>query len=186
MNAGGPIPSDPALMGATELSRAIVTRKVSPVDVVDALLARIDRFEPKLQAFVDIYRADARLAAEGADKSIRAGHAVGPLHGVPVALKDLIDREGRITTGGSPSKRGRRSTVTATIAKRMIAQGMIVLAKTHTVEFAMGGWGGTWWFRARPAAPVTVPASRLPRGWRRGRSAPIPGAPCDCRPPSAD
>ena len=133
--------STPWQLGAAELSRAIASRRLSPVDAIDDLLARIARLDPKLHAFVEVYGAEARLAAEAAEKAIRSGHAVGPLHGVPVALKDLIDLEGRITMGGSASLRGRRSTVTATIARRMIAEGMIVLGKTHTVEFAMGGWG---------------------------------------------
>lgn len=150
MNDAGSATSDPTLLPGHILSREIAARRLSPVDVVDALLERIERFEPKLHAFVEVYGADARLAAEGADKAIRSGHAVGPLHGVPVALKDLVDLEGRITTGGSKHWRERRSTVTATIARRMIAQGMIVLGKTHTVEFAYGGWGtnqhmGTPW-----------------------------------------
>lgn len=148
--------TDPALLPAHVLAREIAARRISPVDVVDALLARIDRFEPKLRSFVAVYGADARLAAEAADKAIRSGHAVGPLHGVPVALKDLVELEGRITTGGSANWRERRSTVTATIARRMIAQGMIVLGKTHTVEFAFGGWGtnqhmGTPWNPWDPA-----------------------------------
>ena len=135
---------------ASELARMIAGRRVSPVDAVEAMLARIARLEPKLQAFTEVFGEDARLAAEGADKSIRAGHAVGPLHGVPVVLKDLIDMEGRITMGGSAAHRARRATRTATIARRLIAQGMIVLGKTHTVEFAYGGWGtnqhlGTPW-----------------------------------------
>jgi aspartyl-tRNA(Asn)/glutamyl-tRNA(Gln) amidotransferase subunit A len=133
--------TDPAFLPAHALAREIAARRLSPVEIVDALFERIDRFEPKLQAFVAVYADDARLAAEGADKAIRSGHAVGPLHGVPVALKDLIDIEGRITTAGSANWRARRSSVTATIARRMIAQGMIVLGKTHTVEFAFGGWG---------------------------------------------
>jgi aspartyl-tRNA(Asn)/glutamyl-tRNA(Gln) amidotransferase subunit A len=152
--------NDPCLLGAAELARAIASRRLSPVDVIDALLARIARLEPKLHAFVEVYQANARLAAEAADKAIRSGHAVGPLHGVPVALKDLIDLEGQITTGGSASQRQRRSAVTATIAKRMIAQGLIVLGKTHTVEFAMGGWGtnqhmGTPWNPWDAATPRT-------------------------------
>ena len=131
----------PWQLGAAQLARAFATRRLSPVDAVEALLERIARLDPKLHAFVDVYGAEARLAAEAADKAIRSGHAVGPLHGVPVALKDLIDLEGRVTMGGSAALRGRRSAVTATIAKRMIAAGMIVLGKVHTVEFAMGGWG---------------------------------------------
>ncbi|MGY2047673.1 amidase [Methylobacterium sp. JK268] len=136
-----PTDTDPALMSAAGLARAIAARRLSPVDAVEALLARIDRLDPRLRAFVEVYADDARLAAEGADRAIRSGHAVGPLHGVPVALKDLIDVEGRVTTGGSMTMRERRATATATVARRMIAQGMILLGKTHTVEFAYGGWG---------------------------------------------
>lgn len=159
--------TDPAFLGAAELSRAFSTRKLSPVDAVDALLARIDRLEPKLHAFAEVYGADARLAAEGADRMIRAGHAVGPLHGVPVALKDLVDIEGRITTGGSPSKRDRRSTVTATVVKRLLAQGMIVLGKTHTVEFALGSWG-TNQHMGTPWNPWDIATARTPGGSSSG------------------
>ena len=142
--------SDPTLLSVSELSAAIQARRLSPVDLVEAYLARIAAREPKLQAFVEVYAEDARLAAEAADKAIRSGHAVGPLHGVPVALKDLIEIEGRIVTGGCEVWRTRKATRTATLARRLVAQGLIVLGKTHTVEFAMGGWGtntrlGTPW-----------------------------------------
>jgi aspartyl-tRNA(Asn)/glutamyl-tRNA(Gln) amidotransferase subunit A len=167
MDASGSSLSDPCLLGAAELSRALAARRLSPVDVVDALLARIERLEPKLKAFVDVHGANARLAAEGADKAIRSGHAAGPLHGVPIALKDLIDLEGQITTGGSASLRQRRSTVTATIAKRMIAQGMIALGKTHTVEFAMGGWG-TNQHMGTPWNPWDAKTARTPGGSSSG------------------
>jgi aspartyl-tRNA(Asn)/glutamyl-tRNA(Gln) amidotransferase subunit A len=133
--------TDPSLLSASALAQAVAAKKLSPVDVVDALLGRIQRLEPKLHAYVEVYGANARLAAEAAHKAIRSGHAVGPLHGVPIALKDLIELEGQVTTGGSANWRQRRSTETATIARRMIAAGMIVLGKTHTVEFAYGGWG---------------------------------------------
>ena len=64
------------------------------------LSRRIEAHEPKLQAFVEVYAEDARLAAAGAEKAIRSGHAVGPLHGIPIALKDLIEIEGKTVTGG--------------------------------------------------------------------------------------
>ena len=76
----------------------------------------------------------AALDAERADGTVR-----GPLHGVPVALKDLIDIEGRITTGGSKVWAQRVSPLTATLARRLFAAGMIVIGKTHTVEMAFGG-----------------------------------------------
>ena len=84
---------------------------------------------------------EARLAAEAADKAIRSGHAVGPFHGMPIALKDLVDIEGRIATGGSKVWAERRAVRTATLARKLIAAGMIIIGKTHTVEFAFGGWG---------------------------------------------
>jgi len=152
---------------AAELARAIGSKTLSPVDAVDALLGRVVQVEPKLQAFTEVFAADARLAAEGADRAIRAGHAVGPLHGVPVVLKDLIDLEGRITMGGSAAHRARRAERTATIARRLIAQGMIVLGKTHTVEFAYGGWG-TNQHLGTPLNPWDPETPRTPGGSSSG------------------
>jgi aspartyl-tRNA(Asn)/glutamyl-tRNA(Gln) amidotransferase subunit A len=141
---------DPVWAGVARLSQAFGARTLSPVDAVDALLDRIRRHDGRLHAFVSLYADQARLAAEGADRAIRSGHRIGPLHGVPIALKDLVDLEGRVTTGGSKVWAERVSPVTATLAARAIAAGMIVLGKTHTVEFAMGSWGtnthmGTPW-----------------------------------------
>src|SRR3954470_19869982 len=160
-------PADITSMPAVALGREIAARRLSPVEVVDAVLQRIASLDPKLHAFTEVYGPDARLAAEGADKAIRSGHAVGPLHGVPVALKDLVDLEGRSTMGGSAAQRQRRSTVTATIAKRMIAQGMIVLGKTHTVEFAYGGWG-TNQHLGTPWNPWDLEIARTPGGSSSG------------------
>ncbi len=139
-----------AHQSAVQLAQAIASRELRSEELVELLLARIARHDAKLHAFIDVYADDARAAAAAADLAIGAGHAVGPLHGIPVALKDLIDMEGRITTGGSKAWAERVSPVTATLARRLIAAGMIVIGKTHTVEFAMGGWGtnqhmGTPW-----------------------------------------
>ena len=134
-------PSNPALLTASEAAEAIQARRLSPVDLVDALLARIDAHGGALHAFAAVYRDDARALAEAAHKAIRAGHAVGPWHGVPIALKDIIDIEGRVTTGGSKHWATRVSPATATLAQRLIQAGMIVIGKANTVEFAMGGWG---------------------------------------------
>ncbi len=128
-------------LSAAALAGLIGAGRVSPVAAVEAMLDRIARLDPTLHAFTEVFADDARLAAEGAERAIRSGHAVGPLHGVPVVLKDLIDLRGRITMGGSAAYRDRRAAHTATVARRLIAQGMIVLGKTHTVEFAYGGWG---------------------------------------------
>jgi aspartyl-tRNA(Asn)/glutamyl-tRNA(Gln) amidotransferase subunit A len=133
-----------------ELAAEIAARRRSPVDLVDEYLARIERLEPGLHAFVSVNATHARLAAEGADKAIRAGHAVGPLHGIPIAVKDLVEIEGEVAMGGSAAWRHRIAPRTATLMRKLTAAGMINLGKTHTVEFAYGGWGtnqhlGTPW-----------------------------------------
>src|SRR5438309_10828123 len=144
------VTTDPASLPAHQLAEAIAARRLSPVDVVSAFIDRIAAQDAKLHAFVAVYADEARLAAEAAHKAIQSGHAVGQLHGVPIALKDLIEIEGKIVTGGASIWRKRRAERTATLAKKLIAQGMIVIGKTHTVEFAYGGWGtnsrmGTPW-----------------------------------------
>src|SRR5439155_370342 len=93
--------TDPSFLPAHRLAAEIAARRLSPVDVVEALLARIASHDPKLHAFIDVYADDVRLAAEAADKAIRSGYAGGPLHGVPIALKALYYLAGRVTTGGS-------------------------------------------------------------------------------------
>jgi aspartyl-tRNA(Asn)/glutamyl-tRNA(Gln) amidotransferase subunit A len=158
---------DPVWAGVAELSRAFGARTLSPVDAVDALLERIRRRNPSLHAFIAVYADDARLAAQGADRAIRAGHRVGPLHGVPIALKDLVDLEGRVTTGGSKVWAERVSPVTATLAERLIAAGMIILGKTHTVEFAMGSWG-TNTHLGTPRNPWDLSVHRTPGGSSSG------------------
>jgi len=125
----------------TELSHLLADGKTSSREIVEACLARIDRFDGQLHAFVDVYRDDALAAADNADLERSAGVARGPLAGLPIALKDLLHLEGRQTTAGSKSWLGRVSDHTATSVERLIAAGMIPLGKTHMVEFAFGGWG---------------------------------------------
>ena len=166
---------DPSLLPAHRLATEIIARRLSPIAVTEAFLARIAAQNQHLHAYIDVYGDTARLAAEAADKAIRSGHAVGPLHGVPIALKDLIDLEGRITTGGSAVWRERRSPVTATLAKRLIAAGMIVLGKTHTVEFAMGGWG-TNHHLGTPWNPWDRDVARAPGGSSSGSGVAVAAA----------
>jgi aspartyl-tRNA(Asn)/glutamyl-tRNA(Gln) amidotransferase subunit A len=142
--------TDLALLPVHALAAKLKSRSVSPVDLVATCLDRIAKLDPKLHAFVEVYETEARLAAEAADKAIRSGHAIGPLHGIPIALKDLIELEGRVASGGSAAWRDRRCTRTATLAQKLISAGMIVIGKTHMVEFAFGPWGtnqhlGTPW-----------------------------------------
>jgi aspartyl-tRNA(Asn)/glutamyl-tRNA(Gln) amidotransferase subunit A len=158
---------DLTLLPVHTLSQELMAQRLSPVDLTEAYLARIEAKEPKLHAFVEVWADEARLAARGADAAIRSGHAVGPLHGIPIALKDLIEIEGRIVTGGCEAWRERKAMRTATLARRLIAQGMIVLGKTHTVEFAMGGWG-TNTLRGTPWNPWDPQRKRTPGGSSSG------------------
>jgi aspartyl-tRNA(Asn)/glutamyl-tRNA(Gln) amidotransferase subunit A len=124
--------------------------ETSPIDIVESYLNRIARYDAKLHAYIDVYADDARTAAHAAAATVASGHRLGPLHGIPVAVKDLVEIAGRVTTGGCGAWHDRRSTYTATLVEKMVAAGMIVLGKTHTVQFAMGGWGtnkqlGTPW-----------------------------------------
>lgn len=147
--------------GVIELAKKFRSRETTARDYLESLLDHIAKYEPKFKAFQIVYEKESRIAADAADLAIRNGQDIGPFHGIPFALKDLIDIEGRITTGGSAILQNRVSPVTATIAKRLLSQGGILIGKTKTVEFAMGGWGtnqhmGTPinpWSTGRPHAP---------------------------------
>jgi aspartyl-tRNA(Asn)/glutamyl-tRNA(Gln) amidotransferase subunit A len=125
----------------TELARRLERGETTSRAIVDACLERIDRLDGLLHAFVDVWRDEARARADGADRERRDGRARGALHGLPIALKDLLHVAGRQTTAGSKSWRGRISNHTATVVTRLVDAGMIPLGKTHMVEFAFGGWG---------------------------------------------
>jgi aspartyl-tRNA(Asn)/glutamyl-tRNA(Gln) amidotransferase subunit A len=151
---------DPCELTAAELSAAYRLGALSPLEAVDALLARIARLDPILHAFVEVLPEDARLAAAAAGMALRSGHDLGPLHGVPVVLKDLIALDGRSLTAGSRGRLEERATGTATLARKLIGAGAIMLGKTHTVEYAFGGWGtnlhlGTPRNPWRPETPFT-------------------------------
>ena len=166
---------DLTLVPVHQLSQLLQSRALSPVELMDAYLAKISQQDLKLHAFTEVYAEDARLAARGAEAAIRSGHSVGPLHGVPIALKDLIEIEGKIVTGGSEVWKGRIAKRTATLAKKLMAQGVIILGKTHTVEFAMGGWG-TNSLRGTPWNPWDLERARTPGGSSSGSGVAVAAA----------
>ncbi len=128
-------------MTLTELSRSLARGEKSSTEIVEAYLRRIDAFDARLHAFVDVYRSDALAAASKADRERAAGRLCGPLHGLPIALKDLLHVRGKMTTAGSKARPFGIAHETATAWDRLQAAGMIALGKTHLVEFAFGGWG---------------------------------------------
>ncbi len=156
-----------AFAGLRDISRAYGDGETTAGETVDALLRRIEVHEPRLGAFQAVYGDDARAAAEAADLAMRNGHRIGPFHGLPFALKDIVDVEGRITTAGSAALRGRVPPATATIARRLLAAGGILVGKTKTVEFAMGGWG-TNQHMGTPRNPWDMETARVPGGSSSG------------------
>ena len=131
----------PASQAIHQLAPRIARGELSPLDVVGETLTRIGQLNDKLHAYVSVYGEEAQGAAEAAGGMITAGHYLGPLHGLPVAVKDLCEMEGRVTTMGSRVWEARRSSLTATVVERLRAAGMVIVGKTHMVEFALGGWG---------------------------------------------
>jgi aspartyl-tRNA(Asn)/glutamyl-tRNA(Gln) amidotransferase subunit A len=133
--------SDLPWQSLTELAAALAARAVSSQEIAGACLDRIDVLDGRLHAFVDVYRDEALAAARRADRERAAGRLCGPLHGLPIALKDLFHVRGRMTTAGSRARPFGNAGETATAWERLRSAGMIALGKTHLVEFAFGGWG---------------------------------------------
>src|SRR5215510_59348 len=155
--------TDPAFRSLSELARALRTGEASSLEITRGYLYRIARADGKLAAFAQVYPDEALAAAEAADRIRRSGWPVGPLHGLPIAVKDLCDITGKVATVGSKAWSVRQGTTTAIVVERLTAAGMIVLGKTHMVEFAFGGWGtnplcGTPW------NPWDLTTHRVPGG----------------------
>ncbi len=151
----------------TELAAGLAARQFSSREIVDALLARIAKGNGKLHAFTEVYADAARAMADGADRARMAGFPLPPLHGLPVAYKDLCDIAGKVGTGGSKMFEGRIATETSNTVERLTAAGMIPLGKLHMVEFAFGGWG-TNPLMGAPWNPWDLATHRVPGGSSSG------------------
>ncbi len=131
--------TDLAYLTIAEASALIRSKKLSPVEYAQALLARIDKLDPKLNAFLrltpDIAMADARRAED----EIAKGDWRGPMHGVPYGLKDIIDHEGLPTTGHSKILIDNIAKADAPVAAKLRAAGGVLMGKMSTHEFAIGG-----------------------------------------------
>lgn len=126
---------------ATELGARMRRRELSPVAVCEYFLERIRTLNPALGAFRLVTESRALAAAEAAERQIRAGIDLGPLHGVPYVTKDLFDVAGLPTTAGSRSLEGNVAATDARATRRLAAAGLVLLGKTNTVEFAFGSVG---------------------------------------------
>lgn len=130
--------SDLTDLTIAEAAARIQTRDLSPVELTEAYLARIDRLNPLLNAYVTVTAERARADARAAEQEIAAGTYRGPLHGVPIALKDLVDTAGIETAGGAKVLRGRVPATDAAVAARLREAGSVLLGKTNTHELAFG------------------------------------------------
>ena len=121
-----------------ELARDLRRGTLSPVEVTEASLRRIERLEPRLNAFIVVLAERALAEARQAERELRAGTSRGPLHGVPIALKDLVDVAGVPTTAGSGPRRDVLAATNATITRRLRAAGAVLIGKTNLHECAYG------------------------------------------------
>jgi aspartyl-tRNA(Asn)/glutamyl-tRNA(Gln) amidotransferase subunit A len=158
-----------------ELAARLRSGEITASALIDCYLQRIGRLDEKYHAFVEVYADEAIAAAIAADRESTAGKARGPLHGIPIALKDLIELAGKRTTGGSMFWRERVSPVTATITERLADAGMITLGKTHMVEFAFGAWG-TNQTMGTPWNPWDAATARTPGGSSSGSGVAVAAA----------
>ena len=124
---------------ASEAAREFAARRLSPVELLNALLARIERLDPKLHAFIRLDADAAMDAARAAETEIAAGRVRGPLHGVPVGIKDIIDVAGLPTTCHSKILVDNVAAADAAVVAKLRQAGAIILGKLSTHEFAIGG-----------------------------------------------
>jgi aspartyl-tRNA(Asn)/glutamyl-tRNA(Gln) amidotransferase subunit A len=129
----------PHWLGAAEASRAFAARSLSPVELLDALLQRIEALDPKLHVFIRLDAEAARDAAQAAEREIAAGRIRGPLHGVPVGVKDIVDVAGLPTTCHSKILLDNVAKQDAAVIARLRQAGAVILGKLSTHEFAIGG-----------------------------------------------
>ena len=140
--------------GLVETASALADGSATSAELVDRCLAEIAVYDGRLGAFVTVFEARARAAARERDAERAAGVVRGPLHGVPVAVKDLFDVAGAVTGAGSVKLVGNVATADAVVVARLRAAGAVVVGKTRTHEFAYG---------------VTTPGTSNP--WDLGRIA---------------
>src|SRR5215813_10954144 len=125
----------------SELSQRIRQGTLSPVELTEHMLSRLETLDDPLHAFKLVARERALAQAQAAELALQAGQDVGPLHGIPYAAKDLFNVKGLPTTAGSNFLEGNIAAADATVIRRLAQAGMIFLGKTHTVQFAYGGVG---------------------------------------------
>ena len=162
---------DLAFASIAELAPRLAAREISPVELTDATLARIERLEPQLNAYITVTAESARHAARAAEAAILAGHYQGPLHGIPVAIKDLYATRGVATTFGSPLYADWVPDFDAAAVEQLKRAGAVLLGKTNLHELAYGSTSANAHYgaSAQSLAPGPSPGRLERRLVRRGR-----------------
>ncbi|MFM9968609.1 MAG: amidase [Burkholderiales bacterium] len=145
-------------LSATEAAARIRAKQISPVELTQALLQRIARHDARYNTFIEVTAVRALAAARHAEAAVMAGEALGPLHGVPYGLKDIIDAAGLVTTCHSRILSSNKAVADAEVTRRLAGAGAILLGKLATHEFAFGG----------PAFDLPYPPARNPWNPRMG------------------
>lgn len=127
-------------LSLSEAARLVKRKEVSPVELVDASLSRIAAVDGRLKAYISVFADEARQVAKAAEIMTMAGHDLGPLHGIPIALKDNVATKDTLTTAGSKILADWKPAHDAAIATRLRQAGAIFVGKLNMHEFA---WGGT-------------------------------------------
>src|SRR6476659_2615821 len=140
--------SEPALMSLTSVARAIAEKEVSSREVTRSCLHRIAEWQPRLNAFMTVESEAALAAADEADAALARGNNRGPLHGVPLAHKDMYYEAGKVVTCGSRIRRDFVAKTTATALQRLKDAGTIRLGSLQMAEFAYGPTGHNFHYGA--------------------------------------
>src|SRR5947209_4855867 len=188
------ITDDLAFTSAAELAGRVARRAVSPVEIVAGVLGRIERSQGSLNAFITVCDLDALEAAHAAEAAVMRGDELGPLHGVPFAVKDLVNTEGVRTTFGSVALEGNVPAADSPSIARLKAAGAILVGKTTTPEFGhkcfteaplFGRTSNPWELSRTPggssggaAAAVAAGLGPIGIGTDGGGSSRIPAACC--------
>ena len=133
------IDKDIAFAPATELKELIANREISPVEITQLYLDRIDSLDHQLNSYLTVTYDIALESAKKAEKAVIDGEKLGPLHGVPISIKDLQMTKGVKTTGGSFAYKDRVPDADCAVVERVLAAGAIMLGKTNTPEFGLLG-----------------------------------------------
>ena len=165
-----PAKTDLAFLTMTEAVTKLRSGEISSVELVSACVARIKLLDPKVNSYITVMGEQALAQARTMDAEAQAGAFRGPLHGIPISLKDNIDTAGVRTTGGSAVYDDRVPDNNAEVVRRLTLAGAIILGKTNLQEFAMGGSSASTYF-----LPVRNPwaLDRIPAGSSGGSAAAV-------------